>query len=240
MSWLRRLTATGSSRLVCLPHAGGGPSVFAEWVGALPEQVELWVPELPARERRMLEEPVTDFDLLVGSLADELGGDGRPTSLFGHSFGALVAFELARLLQARSTPVRCLVVSGMSAPWTLPVRPAPTDEEILRDLKVNGAMPPEVDQLPELVELVLPGLRADYTMALGYRCREGPKLSSAVVALSGADDAEVVGANLAAWAEVADAGCETRVWDGGHMYLLDHAGEVCRFVAGRHLNAEVR
>ncbi|MFT7835800.1 alpha/beta fold hydrolase [Saccharothrix sp. BKS2] len=241
MPWLRRLTGTsGTSRLVCVPHAGGGPSTFADWVGALPERVELWVPDLPARERRMLEDPVTDFDLLVRGLADELGGDDRPTSLFGHSFGALVAFEVARLLHERSTPVRCLVVSGMAAPQTLPARPAPTDEEILRDLRVNGSAPPELDQLPELVELVLPGLRADYSMALGYRYREGPRLSSAVVALSGAEDAEVDGADLARWAELTDGGVETRLWDDGHMYLLDQVEDVARFVADRHLGAGAR
>ncbi|MEW2624625.1 alpha/beta fold hydrolase [Streptomyces sp. NPDC048106] len=236
MSWLSRLSAAGGTgRLVCLPYAGGGLLSYADWTAWLPDGVELWVPDLPGREQRMLEEPVRDMDRLVRALAGELLADARPTSLFGHSLGALVAFELARLLQAHSHPVRCLVVSGMSAPQTLSAGPAPTDADILLDIRVNGSAPPELYDQPELLELLMPGLRADYEMALTYRYREGAGLTSPVVALSGADDGEVTDENLAAWAAQSRGAFETRVWPGGHMYLREQAEEVARFVAACHL-----
>lgn len=239
MSWLRRLSAgDGTSRLVCLPYAGGGGSIYESWTKWLPPHIELWVPDMPAREHRMLEEPVEDMQVLVGTLADELcQDDSRPTTVFGHSFGALVAFELSRCLQERSFPVRCLVVSGMSAPQTLGARPAPTDAEILANLRSHGVAPAEVFQQPELLELVMPGIRADYRMAMGYRYREGPKLSAPVCALGGTDDPGVPREGLAAWADQSLVGCRTRMWQGGHMYLLNEVEEITEFVAAGHLQS---
>ncbi|MCT4357647.1 alpha/beta fold hydrolase [Streptomyces sp. Je 1-79] len=235
MTWLRRLSAgDGTSRIVCLPYAGGNGSIYESWTKWLPPEVELWAPYLPAREERMLEAPVEDMELLVGTLLDELGGDERPTSLFGHSFGSLVAYELARRLQKRSLPVRALVASGMPAPQTLPPRSVPTDAEILASLRSHGVAPAEFFQQPELLELVMPGIRADYGMAMGYRYREGEKLSARVFALGGTEDAQVPAEALAAWAELAQGDCPTRMWPGGHMYLLSHVEDVATFVINSH------
>lgn len=236
VSWLRRLgTREGTSRLVCLPYAGGSGSSYEDWTRWLPGAVELWVPDLPAREHRMLEEPVEDLDVLVDALADAACADDRPASLFGHSFGALVAFELARRLRDRSVPVLGLFVSGMAAPQTLVPRRTPTDEEILFDLRSQGVAPPELYEQPDLLELVMPGIRADYAMALGYRHRAAPPLTTPVFALGGTADHGVPEAGLAAWAEQTRGPCETRLWHGDHMYLRDRAAELSGFVAERHL-----
>jgi surfactin synthase thioesterase subunit len=235
MTWLRQLDGgVGTSRLVCLPYAGGNGTIYETWTKWLPPEVELWAPDLPAREQRMLEAPVEDMELLVAGLAGELRSDDRPTTLFGHSFGALVAFETARRLQQDARPVRCLAVSGMAAPRTLPDRPAPTDAEILASLRSHGVAPEEFFQQPDLLELVLPGLRADYRMALGYRYRRGPKLSAPVFALGGTHDPAVPAEGLAAWAEESEGDCRTRMWEGGHMYLLDQVEEVAGFVIAGH------
>ncbi len=238
MTWLRRLSAGhGSSRIVCLPYAGGNGTIYESWTRWLPSEVELWAPSLPARGQRMLEPPVEDMELLVGTLAEELCADERPISLFGHSFGALVAFELSHRLQQRSLPVHCLVASGMSAPQALPTRAAPTDAEILANLRSHGVAPAEFMQQPDLLELVMPGLRADYRMAMGYQYRARTKLSAQVFALGGTDDTEVPAEGLAAWTEQSQGDCLTRMWQGGHMYLLSHAEEVAGFVISRHLQS---
>ncbi|MFJ8663234.1 thioesterase II family protein [Streptomyces sp. NPDC093795] len=241
MTLLRRLSAgDGSSRIVCLPYAGGNGTIYESWTAWLPSDVELWAPDLPAREQRMLEAPVEDMELLVATLTDELGADGRPTSLFGHSFGSLVAFEVARRLQRRADPVNCLVVSGMPAPQVLPDRLAPTDAEILSNLRSHGVAPPEFFEQPDLLELVMPGLRADYRMAMGYRYRDGEQLSARVFALGGTDDPGVPAEGLTAWAAQSVYGCPTRMWQGGHMYLLSHAEEVAAFVIGCHVRSTGR
>jgi surfactin synthase thioesterase subunit len=236
VAWLRRLgTGEGASRMLCLPYAGGSGSSYEDWTRWLPAGVELWVPDLPAREHRMLEDPVDDLGVLVAALADAVCADSRPVSLFGHSFGAIVAFELARSLRDRSRPVTGLFVSGMAAPQTLTPRTTPTDEEILFDLRSHGVAPPELYEQPDLLELVMPGIRADYAMALGYRYRDAPPLTVPVFALGGTEDDGVPAAGLAAWAAQTRASCETRVWHGDHMYLRDRAEELSGFVAERHL-----
>ena len=238
---LTALSATGGSALLLvLPHAGGAPSVFAEWIPGLPDGLELWSLDLPGRGSRMLEDPVSDLGAIVTAAADGLAGESRPVTLFGHSFGALVAFDLARELQRRGTAVRSLVVSGMAPPQTLVPRPVPSDAEVLEHASVNGSAPPTLAQMPELVELVLPGLRADYQMSLGYRYLPGPPLTCPVVAFGGADDAEVPPAELAAWGESAVDGCRTRIWPRGHMYLLDHPTEIAAEVADTHRRAVAR
>ncbi|MGW0118802.1 thioesterase II family protein [Streptomyces sp. NPDC003327] len=235
MTLLRRLSAgEGTSRIVCLPYAGGNGTVYESWTGWLPAEVELWAPDLPAREHRMLEEPIEDLELLVGTLVDELSADPRPTTLFGHSFGSLVAYDVARRLQERLLPVRCLVVSGMVAPHALPPRTAPTDAEILANLRSHGVAPPEFFDQPDLLELVLPGLRADYRMAMGYRYEDGGPLSARTAALGGTDDPGVPVEGLAAWASLVEGDCPVRTWHGGHMYLLRHARDVAEFVISCH------
>ncbi|MFF3774667.1 thioesterase II family protein [Streptomyces sp. NPDC002232] len=241
MTLLRRLSAgEGTSRIVCLPYAGGNGTVYESWTRWLPPEVELWAPRLPAREHRMLEEPLEDMGLLVRTLADELGADGRPTTLFGHSFGSLVAFEVARVLQERARPVDVLVASGMVAPVVLPPRPVPTDAEILSSLRSHGVTPPEFFTQPDLLELVMPGLRADYRMAMGYRYAEGPGLSARVYAIGGNDDPDVPVEGLTAWAAHGQGDCPVRMWEGGHMFLLQHVEEVASFVVGCHQRSDTR
>jgi len=185
----------------------------------------------------MLEQPVDDIHVIVDALAEALDRDDKPTSLFGHSMGTLIAFELARRLESRSRPVSCLIASGMSAPQTLSAKPAPSDAEILSDLRSHGTTPPGLFEDPELLELVMPGLRADYTMTLGYRYRAGPRLTSRVFALAGTRDSSVTNACLVAWAEQTQAACETRMWEGGHMYLLDRTCELAGYAVACHLKS---
>ncbi|MET7394193.1 alpha/beta fold hydrolase [Dactylosporangium sp. NPDC005572] len=235
MTWLRRLgSGTGSSRLVCLPYAGGGGSIFLPWNSWLPPDVELWVADLPGREHRMIEEPVREIAVVVDVLAEQLCRDAMPTIVFGHSLGALLAFELARRLQELDRPVDRLAVSGMAAPQTLTPHPSPTDEEILSDLQRLGVAPREFFSDPDLIELVMPGLRADYRMALGYRYHDGPKLTSKVLAMGGDADPDVLGGRLEAWAEQTTAECEIRLWEGGHMFLLGVPEELSCFVVDSH------
>src|SRR6185437_11668624 len=86
-------------RLVCFPYAGGGASMYRDWAGAMGDSIEVWPIQLPGREARFCEPAFTRLAPLVEGLADAVGPHlDRPFALFGHSLGALVAFELARLL----------------------------------------------------------------------------------------------------------------------------------------------
>ena len=81
--------------LLCVPYAGGGAAVFRHWPALLPPTLAVSAIRLPGRESRIGEPPLADIGQMVTAAADDLAADtatGRPYALFGHSFGALVAF----------------------------------------------------------------------------------------------------------------------------------------------------
>ena len=146
-------TATRRLRLFLLPFAGGGASAFRAWPAALPSDIEIYALQLPGRENRVTEPPFGSLPDLVRELANDISGLTRePFAFFGHSMGALVAFELSRELRRRgqNEPVH-LVVSGFRAPQ-LPPRQPPlhrlADASLADELKGLGGTPPEVFNEP--------------------------------------------------------------------------------------------
>jgi surfactin synthase thioesterase subunit len=106
-----------TARVFCFPHAGGGASLFCAWAPSVPDGMELCAIQLPGREDRLTETPFRDLAALVPELVTEIGAQlDRPFALFGHSVGALVAYEVARSLSASGRPPIHLFVSSQRAP----------------------------------------------------------------------------------------------------------------------------
>src|SRR5262245_10714091 len=119
-NWLFRFRrdAAPRLRLFCFPYAGGTASAFRGWHDAIPQPIEVCAVRLPGREARLAEPPFTSSETLVPAVADALEAClDVPYALFGHSMGAVAAFEVARELRrrARQPPVR-LFLSGARAP----------------------------------------------------------------------------------------------------------------------------
>src|SRR5262245_13516853 len=148
-------TGAARLRLLCFPHAGGGTALYRSWAGALPPGVELGIALLPGREARLHEPPIDRMDTLVASLLKDIAPYlDRPYALFGHSLGALVAFELARALRAAGAPApRALLVSANPAPQLVhddpPIHDLP-EPLFLEEIRRYGGMPATVLQSPEL------------------------------------------------------------------------------------------
>ncbi|MFE0041906.1 thioesterase II family protein [Streptomyces albireticuli] len=228
--WLRRFHTTPrgpSARLVCLPHAGGSAGFFFPFSQALAGDLDVLAVQYPGRLERHHEEPLTD----IGRLADHVvaaltspafGTDGLPLVLFGHSLGALVAYEAASALQERGTPVRALFVSGRRAP-SCPddVKPlhALDDAAVVAELRDMDGTEDELLSDPEVLRLILPAVRADYRAVETYRHRTRPRLTSPVVTLTGDNDPRVRLDQAAAWADHTTGPHELRVFPGGHFYL---------------------
>ncbi|MER5387223.1 alpha/beta fold hydrolase, partial [Streptomyces sp. NPDC002688] len=118
-TWFRGYAAApqGVPRLLCLPHAGGSASFYHPLARRLGADVETLAVQYPGRQDRRTEEPVTDIGRLAGHVVAALDAeDDRPLALFGHSMGAVVAFETARQLSAAGRPPAVLIVSGRRAP----------------------------------------------------------------------------------------------------------------------------
>ncbi|MFF5263017.1 thioesterase II family protein [Actinomadura viridis] len=232
MSWFRCVETRpwASLRLFCLPHAGGSAVFYRTWAREVGPAIELHAVQYPGRADRMSEPMVSDADrlarLIAGAMAPLLD---RPFALFGHSMGAVVAYEVARLLQERGTPPVHLFASGARPPHDRGEdRVAGRDDDgLVEALAELGGTDAEVLQDPELRELVLPYVRNDFALIEGYRHRPEPRLNVPVTVLAGDSDPHADPGVAAKWRQVTDAGpCNVRVWPGGHFYLTEHRSEV--------------
>jgi surfactin synthase thioesterase subunit len=211
-------------RLVTFAHAGGGPMTFRHWADELAPQVELWNVTLPGRAARRREPFAREWTPLVDALGAAIARDvPGPIALFGHSLGALIAFEVARrLTRARVPPVN-LIVSGRGAPDVAPALEVPeTDAELLHHVDLlYGGIPDEVRDSQELLDHFLPILRADLELARAYALRPGMALACPIMAMTGDADPIAPPCELERWSRQTGAGCEVRVHPGGHFHLLD-------------------
>lgn len=222
--WFRCQTPIPSpiSRMYCVPFAGGGPSAFRNWQPHFPD-TEIWTVHLPGRESRMTEPPYSNMNALMKILTPLITEHAKvPFSLFGHSMGAMIAFELARNLEAegRVQPA-CLFVSGYGAPSN---RPASTnshrlpDAEFAERIRSFEGTPEEVFAHPELLDIFLPILRADITLLETYTCDPNAQVHCPIVALGANADKEVEPAAIAAWRAHTRGAFDMLEFDGGHFY----------------------
>lgn len=225
-------------RLICLPYAGGGAVVYRPWRRLLPPSVALSIVQLPGRETRLREAPFTRMAALVAALAEAAAPlAAGPYALFGHSMGALVAFELARALRRAGAPApRCLFVSGRRAPQ-LPDPEPPLHP--LADGPFVGAMVRRYNAIPrviledvELLRLFLPTLRADFELIETYAYADEAPLACPIVALGGQDDVRARGADLEAWRAHTTASFRARQLPGGHFYLQDERAALIDEIVG--------
>ncbi|MEU5695031.1 alpha/beta fold hydrolase [Actinosynnema sp. NPDC020468] len=209
-------------RLVCLPYAGGDTVVWWPWADGLGEDVELWCVRLPGRGRRFGEPALTDVADVVGPLAEAVRDLG-PVVLFGHSMGAVIAFELARRLDE----VAHVVLSAAAAPRLMPRGDAHLldDNGLIAWMTELGGAPPALLADPELLSLVLPTLRADLALCAGYR-DVGPPLDVPLTVVVGDRDPLVPVAHARAWRDRTTAAFACRVHPGGHFSVQDDPSQV--------------
>lgn len=213
-----------SLRLFCFPYAGGASEVYRSWQRWFPEQVDLCLVHLPGRGKRLRENAFTDTLALVKAIADRMPPEiDVPYALYGHSMGATLAFELARELFRRGcASPRHLFVSGRRAPQRKRTERStfnlPHDEFIAELRRLNGT-PREVLENPELLELFMGLLRADFEMVETYQYHPGEPLSCPITVYGGVDDKEVPAQGCDEWKEQTSASCKVRIVSGDHFFI---------------------
>jgi medium-chain acyl-[acyl-carrier-protein] hydrolase len=226
---LHRLRAAPSPRLrlVCIPYAGGAPSAFRGWLELLPPEIDLWAAQPPGHGARVDSPPLECLEPMVDELAGALTAEpATPTAIFGHSMGALLGFELARELRRRGHPPQWLFASGHRAPQletTDPPAHELDDAGFLARLRELGGTPEEALEHPELMDVFLPILRADFAAVETYAYRPEAPLACGITAFGGDGDERVSRRELEAWRAQTVGRFAAHSLPGGHFFLRQSA-----------------
>ena len=223
--------------LLCFPHAGSGPSVFRKWQNLLPSGINIGGVCLPGREWRYNEPLIMDMRILIKQLYEGLRTCLRGRyAFFGHSMGAVLAFELARkvMLDGGVAP-QCLFVSARSAPDEVSREQFRNDQGGDDDIiaRASGLSDASARVLAEseLKSIILPILRADFALCQDYKTAAKRRLGCRVVAFAGEDDQTVPIEHMQAWERWTHSDFELRIFPGGHLFILEHAESLCDEVA---------
>ena len=216
-------TAPGTMQLFCFPYAGGAASLYRTWPTLLPAWIEVNAVQLPGRGSRLREPPFRDLETVADLLTQEVLriADG-PFAFYGHSMGALLAFEVARRTEATGRPVAQLFLAAHPAPHVLR-RPEPMsdlpDTEFLNRLRAMAGTPEDILRSHELMRLLLPALRADFRLCESYVFRTAPPLGAPIVAIGGSEDQLATPDEMKAWELHTAAQTTVRILPGGHFFL---------------------
>jgi pyochelin biosynthetic protein PchC len=210
-------------RLVCFPHAGGSAGFFSSWSEHLPAGVELLAVRYPGRGSRLDEPFAPDISGLARSIASDLRTlEAAPLAFFGHSMGALVAFETALELSVRDRDkMSALFASSCGSPASLRIVDAsrlsdPLLVERIRDL---GGTDMAVFEDAELRDLLLPAIRSDFGLVHRYRPRPGVAAQFPIHVFYGEDDPGLTSSSASAWSSFTTGPTRVRVFPGHHFYL---------------------
>jgi medium-chain acyl-[acyl-carrier-protein] hydrolase len=218
------LRTEARTRFFCLPYAGAGASAYRSWINELPPELQLCAVQLPGRENRLNERAIDSATVLVaGLLAGIRPYLDRPFVIFGHSMGALLAFELTRELRRAGLPQpRHLFLSAHRAPHLpgmLPHVHALSRAEFLSELRRLEGTPEEVLAHEELMQIAEPILRADFKLCELYEYTPGEPLDIPFSVFGGAGDPKVSESALQPWREHTRASMRLRILRGGHLFL---------------------
>jgi medium-chain acyl-[acyl-carrier-protein] hydrolase len=223
-------------RLFCFPYAGGGASVFHRWSEGLPGTVDVCAVQLPGRENRLGEPARAD---MLG-LARETAAGLRPFlelpfAFFGHSMGARLSFEIARVLRSDdgTLPVRLLVSAGRApqVPRDAPPLHALPEADFVRGLRERHNVPEAVLRDPELRELFLPLLRADFAAVETYLYVPEEPLSCPIFAFGGLDDSALPREHLEAWREQTSGSFRLEMISGDHFFVVSRRDALLQLVS---------
>ena len=222
------------ARVLCIPHAGSGPSPYRPWIRHLPDDIELRIVAPAGREHRFDESVAERLEDYMDAVLEELLREPPfPTAIFGHSMGAVVAYELALRLEDAGRPPVHTFLSGRGAPTDLPsAEPMGSlpDEELLSLARLRyGGFPAELEAYPQLMRDALEALRGDLRLLERFQPSFPRALGGPASVCWGAGDESLSAEDLRRWGDIGRV--EYVSFEGGHFYLQERGAEVARYVA---------
>lgn len=223
-------------RLFCFPFAGGNAARYISWSGRVSSKIEIHPVQHPGHGNRMGEELITSVEDMVNGLLDALGAllDALPFSFFGYSMGSIISFELARALRARNLPQpEALFLAATRAPdckSEVSNVHKLSDIDLLKRVKAIDGIPDEFFDHPELVESMLPILRADFKICETYNFKQETPLRMPIFAFCGNDDKSALPSEVEPWQRQTEGEFDIRVYTGKHFFLNAYEGDVIQAV----------
>jgi medium-chain acyl-[acyl-carrier-protein] hydrolase len=241
-AWFQFGSAGGQVELkmFCFPYAGGTAMVFKKWADFLPPAVQVISVELPGRGARLKEPPFVSVPTLIDELGDViLPLLDKPFVFFGHSMGAIIAFELSRFLRRKhGREPQTLFLAGRRAPQIKKSAPVtynlPKDEFIEELIKLDGT-PKEVIEHAELMELMIPLLRADFQLVQTYEYVTDTPLRRPIIVYGGLQDYETPRDLLSPWREITSSRFALHMLPGDHFFIRSSQSQLLRLL-GRELH----
>lgn len=235
---LRRPLPRARLRLFCFPYAGGSASIYNDWVDAFPSSIEVIAVQYPGRGSRLKDPLIASCDDLVDVLMPQvIPLIDKPFSFFGHSNGALIAFELARKLQETghrqwqhhffSAKRAIHLQSKREVLHTLP------DAELMKELEALGGTPGELLEDSGIMSYLLPILRADLSLSETFVYKTSAPLRASASLLCGQLDSSVPMLDVLRWSELCTGPVDWRVFEAGHFFINSHRRDVMSFVSDR-------
>ncbi|HEX4222561.1 MAG TPA: alpha/beta fold hydrolase [Pseudonocardiaceae bacterium] len=237
--WLKVFHSTRGDavRLVCLPHAGGSASFFFPMAKSIGSAVEVVAVQYPGRQARRHEPGIDN----IPEFADEIFAavrqlDDRPLALFGHSMGAVLAYEVAiRMSQAGLPAPTRLFASGRRAPscYRDEQLHKGSDQQIVAELRTLGGPNQAMLADPEILAMILPAVRSDYRAVERYQSDPRLRLDCPVTVLTGDRDPRVSLEEARSWDRHTTGPIELEVFSGGHFFLVEHSAEIMKLITDR-------
>ncbi|MBY0288865.1 thioesterase [Mycolicibacterium sp. GF69] len=238
LGWIRqfhRSKSPDNPLLLVFPHAGSGASAYRDFSKCLGSRCNVLVFQYPGRQDRASEAPLNSLAAMAAGAFDDFCTSGhhrgRSILTFGHSMGALVAFEFVRIAEAVGMEVRALTASAAVAPSQVAAKPPhpSSEEDILVHLASLEGTDADVFAHREVMRLSLPVIKADYRAFDAYTCSDDVKIAAPVHAIGGDQDPYVTLGDLYGWGKHSES-LDVTVFDGGHFYLNDHLDAVAELV----------
>jgi len=208
-------------RLYCFPYAGGSASIYNSFIENIGEEIELVAIALPGRAEMMFDEPIKDMQELVDILYQQMRSNlHEPFAFFGHSMGGSISFALAQKIEQLSSASPKFIVISATRPQNLQnlnSKHTLSDDGLIDVLRQNSASPKEVLDSKEMMELILPGVRADYQLIETYKVRKSSALSSQLVIFN--DETDIKKEDILSWQEFFKTEAKYVSFEGGHFFI---------------------
>ena len=222
-------------RLFCFSYAGGGASTYLRWRAHISKSTDICAVQPPGREGRISESPISDLKILISNIADVITPHTNiPYAFFGHCNGALISYELFRELRRRGVTLpEHMFISSFRSPERVNINKVLNDlpeSEFLSLLRTYGGIPDSILNDKEIIQSLMPTLRADFSLHENYRYTEEEKINCPLTIYGGLKDNIVPRKELVGWRDMTSAGAKIKLFPGGHFFIDSHTKSVVKSI----------